>query len=304
MRSAASRASTRRAGRGRRRISRGHGAGSRRSSRKRARPTPEKRGARFVAVLCLAFPDGRQRALPRRGRGHAGLAAARHRRLRLRPDVRAGRADADLRRDARRRRSMRCRTAPAPSPAFASQAEARATGPGEERRSARQGQRMSADPGFGVYVHWPFCAAKCPYCDFNSHVRHAPPDQARYAAAFAPRDRGDRRPRPGRTVSSIFLGGGTPSLMEPATVGAHPRRDRQALDRRPRCRDHARGQPVERRGGALPRLPRRRRQPRLARRPGAQRRRPPLSRPPAQCRRGAPRPSRSPGRPSRACPST
>ncbi len=42
----------------------------------------------------------------------------------------------------------------------------------------------TADAGFAVYVHWPFCLAKCPYCDFNSHVRLQPPDQARYIAAF------------------------------------------------------------------------------------------------------------------------
>ncbi len=76
-----------------------------------------------------------------------------------------------------------------------------------------------SEPGFGVYVHWPFCAAKCPYCDFNSHVRHQPPDQARFAAAFVREieTTADRTQR--RSVSSIFLGGGTPSLMEPATVG-------------------------------------------------------------------------------------
>lgn len=75
-------------------------------------------------------------------------------------------------------------------------------------------------PGFGVYVHWPFCAAKCPYCDFNSHVRHRPIDQQRYAAALA-REMATMRERTGpREVTSIFLGGGTPSLMEPATVGA------------------------------------------------------------------------------------
>jgi oxygen-independent coproporphyrinogen-3 oxidase len=78
----------------------------------------------------------------------------------------------------------------------------------------------AADPGFGVYVHWPFCAAKCPYCDFNSHVRHQPPDQARYAAAFVREIARAAERAPGRTVTSIFLGGGTPSLMEPATVGA------------------------------------------------------------------------------------
>jgi putative oxygen-independent coproporphyrinogen III oxidase len=78
----------------------------------------------------------------------------------------------------------------------------------------------ASDPGFGVYVHWPFCAAKCPYCDFNSHVRHQPVDQPRFAAAFD-REMATTRDRTGpRTVTSIFLGGGTPSLMRPETVGA------------------------------------------------------------------------------------
>lgn len=79
---------------------------------------------------------------------------------------------------------------------------------------------MTDDPGFGIYIHWPFCAAKCPYCDFNSHVRHQPIDQARFAAAFN-REMATMRARTGaRRVDSIFLGGGTPSLMEPETVGA------------------------------------------------------------------------------------
>lgn len=73
---------------------------------------------------------------------------------------------------------------------------------------------------FGVYIHWPFCLSKCPYCDFNSHVRHAPPDEARFAAAFA-REIETTAARTGpREVTSIFFGGGTPSLMRPATVGA------------------------------------------------------------------------------------
>jgi oxygen-independent coproporphyrinogen-3 oxidase len=78
-----------------------------------------------------------------------------------------------------------------------------------------------ADPtAFGVYVHWPFCLSKCPYCDFNSHVRHASIDQDRYARAFA-REIETTAARIGkRDVTSIFLGGGTPSLMQPATVGA------------------------------------------------------------------------------------
>lgn len=80
--------------------------------------------------------------------------------------------------------------------------------------------RDDGTPGFGVYIHWPFCAAKCPYCDFNSHVRHQAVDQPRFAAAFA-RELATLRRRAGpRDVTSIFIGGGTPSLMEPATVGA------------------------------------------------------------------------------------
>ena len=73
---------------------------------------------------------------------------------------------------------------------------------------------------FGVYVHWPFCLSKCPYCDFNSHVRQAAIDQPRYVAAFTAEIAATAARIPGRTVSTIFFGGGTPSLMAPATVGA------------------------------------------------------------------------------------
>ncbi len=73
---------------------------------------------------------------------------------------------------------------------------------------------------FGVYVHWPFCAAKCPYCDFNSHVRHGGIDEARFAAAFTREIATIAARVPNRQVSSIFLGGGTPSLMAPHTVAA------------------------------------------------------------------------------------
>jgi len=76
------------------------------------------------------------------------------------------------------------------------------------------------DRSFGVYVHWPFCLSKCPYCDFNSHVRHSSIDEHRFAAAFG-REIASTAARIGaRTVSTIFLGGGTPSLMQPSTVGA------------------------------------------------------------------------------------
>jgi oxygen-independent coproporphyrinogen-3 oxidase len=75
-------------------------------------------------------------------------------------------------------------------------------------------------PRFGVYIHWPFCLSKCPYCDFNSHVRHAAIDEARFVRAFAAEIESTAELVPGRGVSSIFFGGGTPSLMQPATVSA------------------------------------------------------------------------------------
>ena len=74
--------------------------------------------------------------------------------------------------------------------------------------------------GFGVYVHWPFCASKCPYCDFNSHVRAGGPDEARFLAAFLRELEHWAELAPGRRVGSVFFGGGTPSLMGAATVGA------------------------------------------------------------------------------------
>ncbi|MFN7168877.1 radical SAM family heme chaperone HemW [Pannonibacter sp. SL95] len=82
------------------------------------------------------------------------------------------------------------------------------------------GARMitAPDGGFGIYVHWPFCAAKCPYCDFNSHVRHQAVDQDRYVAAFERELAHFAAWTPGRSVQSIFFGGGTPSLMQPRTV--------------------------------------------------------------------------------------
>ena len=77
-----------------------------------------------------------------------------------------------------------------------------------------------SSPGFGLYIHWPFCKAKCPYCDFNSHVRFGGIDEARFLAAFL-RELEHTAERVGaRQVESIFFGGGTPSLMQPGTVAA------------------------------------------------------------------------------------
>ncbi len=69
-------------------------------------------------------------------------------------------------------------------------------------------------------MHWPFCASKCPYCDFNSHVRLGGIDEARFVRAFRREIEHWARLAPGRTVSSIFFGGGTPSLMSAEAVGA------------------------------------------------------------------------------------
>lgn len=76
-----------------------------------------------------------------------------------------------------------------------------------------------SDPGFAVYVHWPFCKSKCPYCDFNSHVRERV-DHDRWRAGLLRELDHYADLTAGRTVTSIFFGGGTPSLMEPSTVGA------------------------------------------------------------------------------------
>ena len=77
---------------------------------------------------------------------------------------------------------------------------------------------MAAHP-LALYVHWPFCQSKCPYCDFNSHVADSI-DQARWPEALLSELAHYAAETPGRTLSSIFFGGGTPSLMEPETVAA------------------------------------------------------------------------------------
>ncbi len=77
---------------------------------------------------------------------------------------------------------------------------------------------MTAEP-LALYVHWPFCVSKCPYCDFNSHVRSSI-DQDEWRYALLADLAHEARLLPGRTLTSIFFGGGTPSLMDPATVSA------------------------------------------------------------------------------------
>jgi oxygen-independent coproporphyrinogen-3 oxidase len=75
------------------------------------------------------------------------------------------------------------------------------------------------EDALALYVHWPFCVSKCPYCDFNSHVR-ASIDQETWREALLADLAHEARLLPGRTLTSIFFGGGTPSLMQPSTVAA------------------------------------------------------------------------------------
>ena len=87
---------------------------------------------------------------------------------------------------------------------------------------ATQPQAMlssAADDALALYVHWPFCVSKCPYCDFNSHVRDAV-DQGAWREALLADLAHEAALLPGRRLTSIFFGGGTPSLMEPATAAA------------------------------------------------------------------------------------
>ena len=79
--------------------------------------------------------------------------------------------------------------------------------------------RIQNDTVIALYIHWPFCVSKCPYCDFNSHVR-ASVDQAAWRDALLADMAHEAALTPGRTLGSIFFGGGTPSLMPPATVAA------------------------------------------------------------------------------------
>ena len=88
-----------------------------------------------------------------------------------------------------------------------------------QSKSSFPGQ-TAADADFGIYVHWPFCAAKCPYCDFNSYVRHGGVDEARFVAALTTELSHFATLTGRHTVRSIFFGGGTPSLLSAVGVGS------------------------------------------------------------------------------------
>jgi putative oxygen-independent coproporphyrinogen III oxidase len=81
----------------------------------------------------------------------------------------------------------------------------------------RDRMTQTANLGFGLYIHWPFCLSKCPYCDFNSHVA-AKIDQKRWQAAFLAEIERASQETSGQILQSVFFGGGTPSLMDPDLV--------------------------------------------------------------------------------------
>ncbi len=78
---------------------------------------------------------------------------------------------------------------------------------------------MSQVPDLALYIHWPFCLSRCPYCDFNAHVTRKLVDENSWQRAYAAEIRHVRERSGPRRITNVFFGGGTPSLMDPATVG-------------------------------------------------------------------------------------
>src|SRR5690606_751251 len=164
----------------------------------RGTPRRRKRPARVFrrgADPRLARPA--RRNLPRRSARPPRLAAAGRQGLRLRPDLSRRWRERNLRRD----------------------------GPGEEApdepscSSVRETRHHLLGVSFALYVHWPFCRSKCPYCDFNSHVRDSIDETGWRKALLAELDHFASETA-GRELASVFFGGGTPSLMSPATVAS------------------------------------------------------------------------------------
>ena len=94
-----------------------------------------------------------------------------------------------------------------------------AAGLGPRASRPHGGQRAATQEPLAIYIHWPFCRSKCPYCDFNSHVREQI-DEDRWTRALLTDLERQAELAPDREIVSIFFGGGTPSLMPPATVAA------------------------------------------------------------------------------------
>ena len=139
----------------------------------RGAKSAERRRGHFVSALCVAWPDGHVEEFEATVDGTVVWPPRGNLGLRLRSAVPAGRPDPDLRRDAERGEARPAAAWPRP---FA---------PRPRLPQARGGVSwQTLTQRFGVYVHWPFCLSKCPYCDFNSHVRHAAIDEPRFLRAF------------------------------------------------------------------------------------------------------------------------
>ena len=251
----------------------------------RGATAPEKRTAHFVSALCVAWPDGHVEEFEARvdgtlvwpPRGDLGFGYD----PMFLPDGHT-RTFGEMSSEEKHGLPPRGRRPVASRPRLP---QARGGVPWARLADQDRPLTSRSDTAFGVYVHWPFCLSKCPYCDFNSHVRHAPIDEARFVRAFAAEIATTAARAPGRTVIDDLLRR-RHAVADAAGNGRRdPRRHRQALERRARCRGDARSQSDQRRGDALSRLSRGRRQPRLARRAGARRSRAEGARPPAHRRR-------------------
>src|SRR5262249_35730807 len=132
-------------------------------------------------------------------------------RLWVRPHLSSGRTESNLRRDESCRET--CHKPPRSSISAACFRLLRAGMTRSDTGSA------PCPGGFGLYVHWPFCQSKCPYCDFNSHVP-APTEEGRWRAPLLAELEHFANKTPSRRLDPLFFGGGTPSLMAPATVAA------------------------------------------------------------------------------------
>jgi hypothetical protein len=206
---------------------RGRGRGCRRAAPRRPATAP-----RISSPRCASPGPTASRGVRGEGRRHAGLAAARRQGLRLRSDVPARRPRRTFgemtRGEARPAPPGKgaCRTAPA----FAKFVECSGGGCRTETLSHNVDEPRS-NGSFGVYVHWPFCAAKCPYCDFNSHVRTRESTKIASCAPSPARSRRTAAPRPAAPCSDL------PRRRHavadgPATVGAVLDAIAQALDGR------------------------------------------------------------------------
>ena len=170
--------------------------------------------AKFVCALSLAMPHGEMQTFEGEVHGHLTFPPRGDHGFGYDPIFIAEGMDADLRRNGSARET---RHEP-PRPGL------------REAAAQRHLRGIALDVAFGIYVHWPFCAAKCPYCDFNSHVRTAIDEDGWVEAIERELDwtaqaQGDDRPM----VETIFFGGGTPSLMQGQSVGARAGQDRRAL---------------------------------------------------------------------------